>query len=299
MRDMILAVLFLFAPFSVCNAGICWKTKRPDGTCTDFHGKYNSEKECCEKGGRAYSKDATKKPIFYYVFLVPPSCTLCNNNPCSKTSCLRNKKCKLSRSGNPICVCDLKCTDFKTGQVCGSDGRTYASECLLRQWSCIFNRSHLRVEYNGPCKRNCIGVQCASNQVCIAGKKGTSYCIHSNCPSKCPQIVNKVCGTDKKEYLNECALKKASCLNGRRIHFAYLGPCTGKSSCDSVRCPENSKCILDANNQPRCEDCGCNPSEEGLAVCGSDGKRYKSWCHMRKTSCATGRIIRVDPSRKC
>ena len=75
---------------------------------------------------------------------------------------------------------------------------------------------------------NCANVQCSHKQVCIADKEGNSYCIHTHCPSTCPRAANQVCGTDNKAYSNLCSLKKASCLSGRKIHFAYLGPCTGR-----------------------------------------------------------------------
>ena len=72
-----------------------------------------------------------------------------------------------------------------------------------------------------------------------------------------------------------------------------------KASCQDVRCPGRTRCVLDVNNKPRCQHCGCALSRSGLPVCGSDGKKYKSWCYMRRHSCLTGRMIRVNPLTTC
>ena len=76
----------------------------------------------------------------------------------------------------------------------------------------------------------CHGVQCSGTQVCIADKSGNSYCIDTRCPTVCPRSKYPVCGTDRKTYGTECALKKASCVSGRKINLAYLGLCQSKLS---------------------------------------------------------------------
>ncbi|XP_065060391.1 follistatin-like isoform X2 [Rhopilema esculentum] len=262
------ALIFLILGWlTLSNAGICWRRKNSDGKCSGFRGFYSSQKSCCEA------------------------------DSCSKLTCEEGMACRLSADGLPLCYCQTDCSTYKHGPVCGSDGRTYKSECYMRKRSCGQHR--LDVEYRGTCKKNCVGVTCLERQVCVADRSGNSYCINTHCPSACPSTVSRVCGTDGKTYLNKCALKKASCVGGRKIDFAYLGTCEVKNSCRDVQCPKKTKCMLDVNLQPRCDFCDCTESERGLPVCGSDGKKYKSWCHMRKHSCSIGKIIRVDPRLKC
>ena len=45
----------------------------------------------------------------------------------------------------------------------------------------------------------------------------------------CPQVEDKVCGTDGVTYQNECELRVASCRKSQFVMIASQGPC-GKIS---------------------------------------------------------------------
>ena len=84
-------------------------------------------------------------------------------DPCSAITCPPGKRCVLRASTSPsthgvsvespiaACVCYNVCPDEKDfGERCGSDNRTYGSECLLRNIAC-FMGSKLTVAYAGIC----------------------------------------------------------------------------------------------------------------------------------------------------
>ncbi|KAG7472748.1 hypothetical protein MATL_G00112170 [Megalops atlanticus] len=48
------------------------------------------------------------------------------------------------------CVCDFTCHSVPRSQVCGSDGRTYSSECELKKTRCE-RQEHLLIQSQGPC----------------------------------------------------------------------------------------------------------------------------------------------------
>ena len=51
---------------------------------------------------------------------------------------------------------------------------------------------------------------------------GTESC---QCPRGCPLSYDPVCGSDKKTYLNRCALNLDRCLTNGTVALAYKGKC--------------------------------------------------------------------------
>ena len=72
---------------------------------------------------------------------------------CKSTVCQNYAKCE-PEDGKPVCKCPLACS-LSYKPVCGSDGKTYANECLMRSSSCTFKKM-VTVAHAGKCgELNC------------------------------------------------------------------------------------------------------------------------------------------------
>uniref|UniRef100_A0A182PCE5 Kazal-like domain-containing protein n=1 Tax=Anopheles epiroticus TaxID=199890 RepID=A0A182PCE5_9DIPT len=111
--------------------------------------------------------------------------------------------------------------------VCGSDGRTYKTECQLKKRACRQELTSLMVAYKGHCQTSCKFVQCPDGKRCIEDQNATPHCVScgvAECRAdRSPKSV--VCGTDGITYPSVCELKRQACLSGRAIPVAYRGRC--------------------------------------------------------------------------
>ncbi|CAH8670707.1 unnamed protein product [Schistosoma margrebowiei] len=183
----------------------------------------------------------------------------------------------------PQCICPT-CPEYGLGgHVCGSDGQTYRSECHLRSSACQRHSTDLTVKSRGKCDA-CQTKQCKYYAICRLSAFGEPQCI---CPTDCLYVRKPVCGTDGKNYENECLLKVKSCADQREVHVAqegYCRPCT-------AGCPLGFQC---RNGQCVCRDT-CPPKHPTeLDVCGTDGKLYSSECELKRQACIQQTNIDVD-----
>lgn len=71
------------------------------------------------------------------------------SDPCRYVSCEHPQVCRLDYERRARCVCSEFCGE-DYAPVCGSDGRTYANECLLRRQACR-TMPGLRIVFRGRC----------------------------------------------------------------------------------------------------------------------------------------------------
>nr|XP_029725653.1 uncharacterized protein LOC109426918 isoform X2 [Aedes albopictus] len=146
--------------------------------------------------------------------------------------------------------------------VCGTDGKTYKTECQLKKRACRQESTTLVMAYKGHCQTSCRFVQCPDGKHCVEDQNSTPHCV--TCAIDCPPVDPRspastkavVCGTDGNTYRNVCELKRKACLSGRAIPVAYRGRCIETATCDTIKCKDRQQCLTDLQtHKPRCVSC--------------------------------------------
>uniref|UniRef100_A0A3Q3QEC3 Agrin n=1 Tax=Monopterus albus TaxID=43700 RepID=A0A3Q3QEC3_MONAL len=196
------------------------------------------------------------------------------------------------------CVCKrVECPSL-VAPVCGSDSSTYSNECELEKAQCNTQR-RIKVLRKGPCslKDPCTEVTCSYGSTCVQSSDGLSAkCM---CPLGCegkPQQT--VCGSDGKDYRNECELHQHACKSQKNIRVQYQGHC---DPCKDSENSLNTLCRVEAlTRQPLTFGLpeSCPPANEPL--CASDGETYPSECAMTATGMQKGiKLKKIHTGQEC
>uniref|UniRef100_A0A7N8X2P6 Agrin n=1 Tax=Mastacembelus armatus TaxID=205130 RepID=A0A7N8X2P6_9TELE len=196
-----------------------------------------------------------------------------------------------------VCVCKKVDCPSLVAPVCGSDSTTYTNECELETAQCK-NQRRIKVLRKGPCslKDPCTEVTCSYGSTCVQSSDGLSAkCM---CPLGCEgRPEQTVCGSDGKDYRNECELHQHACKSQKNIRVQYQGHC---DPCKDSENSLNTLCRVEAlTRQPISfglpESC---PSANEL-LCASDGQTYPSECAMTATGMQKGIKLRKIHAGRC
>lgn len=117
----------------------------------------------------------------------------------------------------------------------------------------------------------CIDLNCPFGAECIRSKDGKkAECV---CPQKCYTFGDSVgsrpvCGSDGRDYPNDCELRRRACAHNKSIESKFPGRC---DPCDQIDCPVTQVCQLDENRNPICR-CNAICNLDFKPVCASDGE---------------------------
>ncbi|KAF0036732.1 hypothetical protein F2P81_012044 [Scophthalmus maximus] len=182
--------------------------------------------------------------------------------------------------------------------VCGSDGTTYDNKCELGTSSCMQKR-RIDVAKPGSCDEDCgsggsgSGLEsCEQDRCRIFGgswdeDSEEDRCV---CDFTCQSVPhNTVCGSDGKNYSNECELKKARCERQEHLLIQNQGPCAAISATSLPELTATQHCSLSVYGC--CTDNTTAALGVGLAGCPSTCQcnvygSYKGTCDPATGQCS-------------
>ncbi|XP_034935622.1 agrin-like isoform X2 [Chelonus insularis] len=265
--------------------------------CGDSEKESNSVNKVCGTDGVTYANEcALKKASCTAQTLIEVAfvgdCKLCTDIKCDNGAyCAAGE-----------CVCPKSCPEPKGEPVCGTDAKTYPSECELQRTACDRDKTKLpplHVAFHGECgekfavaalttmstasvtrlsttvtevtstqeREACKDIHCDFEATCELGPDKFPRCsCKFDCASISPENMTPVCGSDLKTYPSICAMKMEACQRQQELRLRPLDLCQGME----VKPCNGDPPLVDEENKEY--DCGNGPNRRD---CPSN-----SYCHQ-------------------
>ncbi|XP_031777264.1 uncharacterized protein LOC100678116 isoform X3 [Nasonia vitripennis] len=242
-----------------------------------------SSNEVCGSDGMTYENECELKKAScadqtLIVVNYKGACELC-----STIKCENGARCE---AGN--CVCPETCPEPTGDYVCGSDTKTYASECELQKAACQRepNQPGLHVIFYGECGAGfpvaalttmstpsitrlvtssevtsspeleaCRDIHCDFNATCELGPDKFPRCsCKFDCASIAPENMKPVCGSDMRTYASKCHMLMQACQRQQELRLRPLEICQGM---EAKPCNGEQPLVDSEGNE---YDCGSGPN---------------------------------------
>ncbi|CAB0041271.1 unnamed protein product, partial [Trichogramma brassicae] len=190
---------------------------------------------------------------------------------CANVACENGARCEAGQ-----CICPLQCPEPTGDSVCGSNSKTYPSECELQKAACQ-REPHLpplHVTFYGEC--------------------GEGFPVAALTTMSTPSLSRFVTPSG--------ASSSGEVITGLPGAGGVGGHHDELEACRDIQCEFNATCELGPDRFPRCSckfDCASIAPENMQPVCGSDMHTYPSKCHMLMQSCQKQQEIRLRPLDLC
>ncbi|XP_025069657.1 ovoinhibitor-like [Alligator sinensis] len=210
-----------------------------------------------------------------------------HNGPCepetSKLDCSKYPQ-VTTKNGTVLVACPMI-----YNPICGTDGKTYASECtlcshqlevlqlILDSPAMSHRKAELKVDikHSGLCPEDLPKLDCSKYHH-ITTERGTALA--------CTIFYSPVCGTDGNTYDNECRLCNNNLYAKPRVEIQHSGPCAkdpSKDDCSNVRETTLTCALL---YQP---------------YCGSDNQTYGNRCFFCNAVIESSRTLTLSHYGEC